>query len=481
MSSTTNAAATTTSKSHRHNTISLPPLPLEQQQILLKNCDWKDKSLWCSRQLLGGQSVNGFLRATATVQRIKKQRARQVHKPTKDGDNKPPPPVPKDEQEAEEILKSEIMNVRTAKKLKTELEQGIQFTALLHETIRGMLREMDAGLPKVPSVHSKRAAAVARATKVVPPQKQQQQLQQPPPPSSQARIAAAAATNPTAPLTTTVPATSKTATGSSLRRYRKEKVPPSQEPVPVIPEVDANGKRLCTKKEYTYRLSQVWRFRALRRGDPVAVRPTSRDLWILAKVVQDYPVPHALPPAEFLKLSTTKRDALFKQRPVQIQDVEEHDATVSVARPLVLPLPRNVSEGTDWASRLIRKGSRVYAMYPQTTSLYTATVVDCTTYCRGLEDIVVVEFDGDEADPATGKIPGHHIPARFVTLIPKEFPGAAAVATSSSTTTQGKKRKATPPPPTALDDNMLGELNLEGDLPGLEGFDSLDFDLFGDP
>ena len=35
-------------------------------------------------------------------------------------------------------------------------------------------------------------------------------------------------------------------------------------------------------------------------------------------------------------------------------------------------------------------------MYPRTTSLYPATVVDNSTYCRGDDNIVVVEFDGDE-------------------------------------------------------------------------------------
>lgn len=44
-----------------------------------------------------------------------------------------------------------------------------------------------------------------------------------------------------------------------------------------------------------------------------------------------------------------------------------------------------------------KKGSRVYAMYPHTTSLYSATVIDNTTYCRQDDDIIVVEFDGDEA------------------------------------------------------------------------------------
>ncbi len=65
---------------------------------------------------------------------------------------------------------------------------------------------------------------------------------------------------------------------------------------------------------------------------------------------------------------------------------------------------------------------RVYAMYPKTTSLYPATVVDNTTYCRGDDNIVVVEFDGDEDEQM--RIPQRHIPARFVSLIPPEFPAA---------------------------------------------------------
>ena len=44
----------------------------------------------------------------------------------------------------------------------------------------------------------------------------------------------------------------------------------------------------------------------------------------------------------------------------------------------------------------LKKGLRIYAMYPHTTSLYVATVVDNTTYCRGDDDIIVVEFDEDE-------------------------------------------------------------------------------------
>lgn len=127
---------------------------------------------------------------------------------------------------------------------------------------------------------------------------------------------------------------------------------------------------------------------------------------------------------------------MFRDK-VVVKDHEEKDSDRNnlVNRSLVLPLARSHDEAADWGSRL-KKGSRVYCMYPMTTSLYAATVMDNSTYCRGDDDIIVVEFDGDEAD-ATGKMPHYHIPARFVTLIPREFPAAQ---------TQKKKRS----PPVAL-------------------------------
>ena len=87
-------------------------------------------------------------------------------------------------------------------------------------------------------------------------------------------------------------------------------------------------------------------------------------------------------------------------------------------------------------------------MYPNTTSLYCATAVDNTTYCRGDDDIVVVEFDGDEDD--NHNLPQRHIPARFVTLIPPEFPAAKVKkkvtrkAGAGRASPTNKKRSATP-------------------------------------
>lgn len=102
---------------------SAPALEPAKAAMLLKECDWVDKSLWASRQMLGGNAVNVFLRSTSNMQKIRRAKIRQ-HTRTKD---KP---------KADEILTSEILNVKTAKRMKTEMEQGMQFCVILHDTVR---------------------------------------------------------------------------------------------------------------------------------------------------------------------------------------------------------------------------------------------------------------------------------------------------------------------------------------------------------
>ena len=511
--------------------------------------------MWATRLLLGGNSVNGFLKACATAQRIKKQRARQnnssKHKQQKQGDGGSGSggkaaaaaaaggktaaggSTSKGEafdQAEEEQLKKEIMNPRTAKKIKSELEQGLVFCATVCNVLRGVLFDIDNSLapalppaliieqPKPPPkptflVPSNPAALAAQQQQ----QQQQQQLQKDAadiarasfkanasgipsagPNNSSSAVAvkalpAAASAGPTSkatkqpqqkPKAQKTTASSPPSDKSTLRKSRKKKLVSTEPPVN-LPEFDANGKRTCTKKEYQHRVFQLLRYRELREGDFCAARLSSRDLWILAKVVSDYKLPHNLMPIEFLQLSDVKRDALFRER-VWLKDVEEREDTGStpVARNLVLPLPRSCAEASDWTHRLLKKGSRVYAMYPQTTSLYPATVVDSTTYCRGDDDIIVVEFDGEEVDGTTGQVPSYHIPARFVTLIPREFPASQPAKESGkrkSTTASGgsaKKRASTNNSGGGGGDAYLDMIAMDFDSAGGGlGFDALDLDF----
>lgn len=419
---TTNLAQASSVKREPSTQISTPIVPTEQMQQLISTLDWTDRTIYVSRLLMGGANVNGFLRATATAQRIKKQRARQIKKQQTSPNE-------------EEILKKEAMNPRTAKKLRTELVAGLEFCKSLHEVLKTVVKELDPSQALASLVEPDPVAIGAQSATYVAPSASKpimpapvavptaKRVMAPPPaPSTQANTT-----------TSTTTASPGDPNGSTLRKLRKRRFP--EVPTPDIADIIlATGKKY-SKKDYALILLEINRFRALKEGDYVAAKVSSRDLWILARVVKDYTTDCG-PPAEFLMLSEAKRDALFSEK-VMLKDVEDsQSSTIAVSRSNVLPLPRTFAEAADWGSRC-RKGSRVYAMYPMTTSLYSGTVIDNTTYCRGDDDIIVVEFDGDEVDVKTGKMPQYHIPGRFVTLIPREFPGAAQ---------NQKKRKASAPP-----------------------------------
>jgi len=534
-----------------------------KQAQLLSQCNSTDRTIWATRVLMGGSSVNGFLRATATAQRIKKQRARQnnstkvsraaklasvtlgatttgtgtITSPvtsnstgagtTEIDNNKVAAPAASNTSKAnipvssignsktkeifnqleEELLKKRIMNPRTAKKLKGELEAGLIFCATVCNVLRGVLFDLDSSLsPVLPSHLSteKQPKPLPVHTFLIPSNhpnttSRQQTLQRLPNYSDISSIGSSkivkmstksksSATHGTKGNTTNkssavskqtqqqqqqkqqLSASQNTTSSpgdpgsSTLRKLRKTVKKTSgisaifTEPafVNLPPEFDyTSNKRTCTKKDYQYRTFQLLRYRDLKKGDFVAARLSSRDLWILAKVLKDYKTTsltslYTLSPVEFLTLSDARRDALFQKERVMLEDVEdqrEQTFGTQVARNLVLPLARTHVEANECAARLLKKGSRVYAMYPQTTSLYAATVTDTTTYCRGDDDIIVVQFDGEEADSA-GKFPSYHIPSRFVTLIPREFPasktGSSVIKSNSASfsTSSGNKRKS---------------------------------------
>ncbi|KAI2511495.1 SGF29 tudor-like domain [Fragilaria crotonensis] len=466
--------------------VTTPIVPSEEMKHLIDQLDWADRTIFLSRLLMGGASVNGFLRATATAQRIKKQRARQIKKQLLSPNE-------------EEDLKKEAMNPRTAKRLRSELVSGLEFCRSLHETLRSVMKELNSSQFVVPlaspnpvATGAQSAAYVApSANKPVPPAP----VPAPPPKRASAPTPLSGSADQAITATSTTTASPGDPNGSSLRKLRKRKFP--DVPTPNVSEIDPATSKKYSKKDYALVLLEVTRFRSLKEGDYVAAKPSSHHLWILARVMKDYTTDCG-PPAEFLQLSETKRDALFKEK-VVLKDIEDaNSSTISVARSDVLPLPRTFAEAADWASRC-RKGCRVYAMYPMTTALYSGTVIDNTTYCRGDDDIVVVEFDNEEADPLTGKMPHYHIPARFVTLIPREFPGAsqnpkkrksatsASIIPGSEVGKGGKrgssnsvsvaKHKRGPSSDSALNDMLdeidYGDINEELDLDQFE----LEFDM----
>ena len=112
-------------------------------------------------------------------------------------------------------------------------------------------------------------------------------------------------------------------------------------------------------------------------------------------------------------------------------DVEDHSSggggasscpsTYSLLHLAVLPLPQNYAEVAEWGNLFYHKGSHVYAMYPDTTSQYSAPVLDSTSYCQEYNDIIVVQFDEDEPNDVMGLIPKCHIPSCCATPIPPNY------------------------------------------------------------
>jgi hypothetical protein len=368
-------------------------------------------------------------------------------------------------QHEEELMKKEIMNPRTAKKLKSELEAGLTFCAAVCNVLRGVLFDLDPSLsPSLPPhLIVEQEKKPPAHTFLIP--------SNPPPGSAQhQRMSTGFGVNYSTGTSKLVRGTSKSKVstnpgstkGASVNKnagVTKQQQQPSQQQPSIVaqnttsspgdpgnstlrrlrktnkknkgqsifvepafanlpPEFDPVGsnKRTCTKKEFQHRVFQLLRYRDLKEGDFCAARLSSRDLWILAKVLKEYKTNsvtslYTLSPLEFLSLTDNRRDALFQKERVLLEDVEDQQekAGTPVIRSLVIPLPRSSAEANEWSSRLVKKGSRVYAMYPQTTSLYAATVTDSTTYCRGDDDIIVVQFDGEDADLMTGEFPSYHV------------------------------------------------------------------------
>ena len=501
---------------------------------LISSCSWQDRIIYATKLFLSGNNINGFLRHTATVQRIKRQRARQCqiaanklkgsrdaedatnngttadvgdrrgvasqHPPSSGTTNKmgaqspsSPPKAKKatnanDNPVEEERLKQETMNGRVAKRMRNEIEAGKVFCDHLVAVLEGILAEIDTGpadglLIVSPSNASKSKGQKPRSWSSSP-------TSSPVP---------AVGTNPNAET-----AAEGNPKGSTLRRYRKRAAESQKsktggkraENLALVNPFDKSGKRKLTKKEVSYREFEIARFRSLKKGDYVAVKMGSHELWILARVVKNWRALDSVSHNDLITMNESKKEALFENaEKVLIQDSEEYDGksnnSKAVMRHLVLPLPRSFDEAEEWGTRC-RKTTRVYAMYPNTTSLYCATVVDNTTYCRGNDDIIVVEFDGDEDEDHT--IPQRHIPSRFVTLIPRGFAAAnlkkkaKRVVTGKASGAAGKKKKKVSPAVkdsgtagggdagvNAFTDMMLDDIT-KGTFDG--GFDDMDLDSF---
>ena len=112
--------------------------------------------------------------------------------------------------------------------------------------------------------------------------------------------------------------------GSTLRKARKRGVvaPSSSAAASLLKEMGdkADAGKKLSRKEAAHRLFEALRFRDLERGDHVAARMQSHDLWILARVAK-----------RWRGYAGGKRGAASKHEKVFVQDSEEYDGDSSSA------------------------------------------------------------------------------------------------------------------------------------------------------
>ncbi len=113
-------------------------LKYEEVAGLVNECTTEQQIIWVSRQVVSAGGCGGFQKATSALQRIKRQRARACKQKEEAGLSK---------DVAEEKLKLETFDTRVAKRMYTEMKQGIQYCNLMAGAVRKILEEIDPDNP----------------------------------------------------------------------------------------------------------------------------------------------------------------------------------------------------------------------------------------------------------------------------------------------------------------------------------------------
>jgi hypothetical protein len=106
-----------------------PVLTTEEILSIAIELPVEERIVFSSKQLLGA-GKNGFSRITTSMQRMKRQRAKQIG-----------------EEVDEEVLKKTIFNGRFAKKIHTDLQHGLQYTNMMTEVLKSIIQEIDPENP----------------------------------------------------------------------------------------------------------------------------------------------------------------------------------------------------------------------------------------------------------------------------------------------------------------------------------------------
>ena len=272
------------SRSHHTNHDSVPLLTNEQMlEIATKQLPVEERIVFVSKQLLG-PGRNGFSVRASAMQRMKRQRARQIGSGGE-----------------EEQLKKNTFNPRLAKRLHSEMTQALQFTNMMTGVLKSIMVEIDPQNPLLSISHCH------------PPVNNPETFQSPSDVPNKTILSPSLKEKPSTDFETTVvdradcPGVNAKegkvllsnvrvihiffgdlplhcfTTGSTLRkRHTTEAIDPG-----LLASI-TDGDEKLTKKEVSHRLFELLRWRTLEVGDHVAAKVNSQELWILGRVVNKW-------------------------------------------------------------------------------------------------------------------------------------------------------------------------------------------------
>ena len=277
------------SRVHHVNHHSVPSLTNEQVlEIASKQLPVEERIVFVSKQLLG-TGKNGFSARASAMQRMKRQRVRQSGSVG-----------------GEEQLKKNTFNPRLAKKLHFEMTEALQFTNMMTEVLKSIMVEIDPENPLLSISHSH--------PPVYNPETYESSSDMPDKIMQNPSLKQKLSTN----LKTTVVAYADCPEanannhlvnegedllsnvrviinfffgdqpqmlfpiGFTLRKHTAEAIDPG------LLALISDGDEKLTKKEVSYRLFELLRWRTLEEGDHVAAKVSSQELWILGRVVKKW-------------------------------------------------------------------------------------------------------------------------------------------------------------------------------------------------
>jgi hypothetical protein len=270
---------------------------------LIDSLPWEEKIVYLSRHVMGGRKGNGHFRSLAQLKKLRRKVVKE--KETKNKKRK----LGKNAGDVESISDDVYTSVRPkeeleelkchpkiAKSMIAEMGLGITFCNTIASTIESILSDIDPedkayrGNHGIKKAALKPVVAVAKRRTSIP----KQTVNQP------TNITASKQAKSVNKQTQIRQQQLHGLQGSMLRKDRDKQKGIMKMKDPIESMIVPDEKK-PTKRELAHRHFDTTRYHTLKVGDYVLARPQSQEIWILARIVQDWISPNA-PLAELKKM-----------------------------------------------------------------------------------------------------------------------------------------------------------------------------------